>query len=186
MKAQWMVEFLLALCVLIVLAVCVPDGLERCLALVNSDQVLFEAQSDDSHQDAGSEIATAEIEARVIELVNQQRRAAGLPPLQPDPTLTEIARTRSQDMLARGYLDHLDPQTGELLFCQLLRARGMQGGGENLFLTDDSSGQVPEVAVTWWASSPTHYQNMVRAQYRRTGVGVAVRSWRVYITQIFL
>ncbi|MBA2502713.1 MAG: CvpA family protein, partial [Pyrinomonadaceae bacterium] len=43
------------------------------------------------------------LEAEMLELVNEERRAAGLAPLAPDSELTEVARRHSADMWARGY-----------------------------------------------------------------------------------
>jgi hypothetical protein len=54
----------------------------------------------------------AEAEARMLDLVNRDRRVAGLPPLAPDPELATVARAHSQDMLANNYVAHVSPVTG--------------------------------------------------------------------------
>src|SRR6266567_8993755 len=51
-----------------------------------------------------------ELEARMLELVNRERIAAGLKPFAPDPELTEVARRHSADMFARGYFAHVTPE----------------------------------------------------------------------------
>src|SRR5205085_1377516 len=47
-----------------------------------------------------------ELEAQMLELINQERASAGLAPLAADPELTEVARRHSADMFARGYFSH--------------------------------------------------------------------------------
>ncbi len=51
-----------------------------------------------------------DLEQRMLDLVNQERQAAGLSPLAPDPELTEVARRHSADMFARGYFAHDTPE----------------------------------------------------------------------------
>ena len=45
-----------------------------------------------------------ELEARMLDFVNQERVAAGLRPLDSDPELTQVARQHSMDMFARWVL----------------------------------------------------------------------------------
>ena len=51
-----------------------------------------------------------DLEKRMLDLVNQERQAAGLRPLAADPELTEVARRHSADMFARGYFAHDTPE----------------------------------------------------------------------------
>ncbi|HEU4835780.1 MAG TPA: CvpA family protein, partial [Pyrinomonadaceae bacterium] len=51
-----------------------------------------------------------DLEKQMLDLVNQERQAAGLSPLAPDPELTEVARKHSADMFARGYFAHDTPE----------------------------------------------------------------------------
>ena len=51
-----------------------------------------------------------ELEARMLELVNKERVANGLPPLAADPELTVVARKHSGDMFSRGYFAHDTPE----------------------------------------------------------------------------
>src|SRR6185295_3795317 len=50
-----------------------------------------------------------DLEARMLDSVNQERRIAGLKPLAPDPELTEVARRHSTDMFMRSYFAHETP-----------------------------------------------------------------------------
>jgi uncharacterized protein YkwD len=57
--------------------------------------------------------------------------------------------------------------------------------GENLFWSANIAQPVP-AAVEGWMNSPGHRANILRSEYRETGIGV----WRIgnsyWVTQIFL
>jgi uncharacterized membrane protein required for colicin V production len=51
-----------------------------------------------------------DLEDRMLYLVNEERRKAGLDTLKPDPELAQVAREHSRDMFARGYFSHYTPR----------------------------------------------------------------------------
>ena len=108
-----------------------------------------------------------DLEARMLELVNQERQAAGLSPLAPDPELTEVARRHSADMFARGYFAHDTPEG--LTPFDRMRAANVHfiTAGENLALAPT----IP-VAHTGLMNSPGHRANILRPQFGRLGIGV--------------
>jgi uncharacterized protein YkwD len=74
-----------------------------------------------------------DLEQRLIELAAERRRAAGVPPLQPDPGLRTAARAHALDMLERGYFDHVTPDgqdVGDRI--AILDRRFIGTTGENL------------------------------------------------------
>lgn len=108
-----------------------------------------------------------DLEASMLEMVNAERRAAGLPPVKPDPKLTELARAHSRDMLARGYFSHVTPE-GEDLGKRLAKAHiGYLSAGENLALAPSLLG-----AHDGLMHSPGHRANILRPQFGRLGIGV--------------
>jgi uncharacterized protein YkwD len=108
-----------------------------------------------------------DLEARMLELVNTERRAAGLPPVKADPDLVPVARAHSQDMLARGYFAHVSPE-GKDLGDRLRQARVLYfSAGENLALAPTLHS-----AHTGLMHSPGHKANILRPQFRRLGVGI--------------
>ena len=108
-----------------------------------------------------------DLEKRMLDLVNQERQAAGLNPLQPDPELTEVARRHSADMFARGYFAHDTPE-GATPFDRM-RDAGVRflTAGENLALAPT----IP-VAHTGLMNSPGHRANILRPQFGRVGIGI--------------
>jgi uncharacterized protein YkwD len=108
-----------------------------------------------------------ELEARMLELVNKERMAAGLKPLTPDPELTEVARRHSSDMFARGYFAHDTPEGLDPF--DRMRAANVRfvTAGENLALAPT----VP-VAHRGLMNSPGHRANILHPQFGRVGIGI--------------
>jgi uncharacterized protein YkwD len=108
-----------------------------------------------------------DLEKQMLDLVNQERQAAGLNPLAADPELTEVARKHSADMFARGYFAHDTPE-GKSPFDRMNEA-GVRflTAGENLALAPT----IP-VAHTGLMNSPGHRANILRPQFGRLGIGV--------------
>jgi uncharacterized protein YkwD len=108
-----------------------------------------------------------DLERRMLDLVNQERAAAGLRPLAPDPELTEVARRHSADMFSRGYFAHETPE-GRTPFDRMSEANvRFLTAGENLALAPT----LP-VAHTGLMNSPGHRANILRSQFGRVGIGI--------------
>jgi uncharacterized protein YkwD len=108
-----------------------------------------------------------DLEARMLELVNKERVAAGLKPLAPDPELTEVARRHSADMFARGYFAHDTPE-GRDPFDRMREANvRFLTAGENLALAP-----TVQVAHRGLMTSPGHRANILQPQFGRVGIGI--------------
>ncbi|HJT25918.1 MAG TPA: CvpA family protein [Pyrinomonadaceae bacterium] len=108
-----------------------------------------------------------DLEKQMLDLVNQERQAAGLNPLAADPELMQVARQHSTDMFARGYFAHDTPE-GLTPFDRMNKA-GVRflTAGENLALAPT----LP-LAHTGLMNSPGHRANILRPQFGRVGIGV--------------
>lgn len=122
-----------------------------------------------------------ELEARMLELVNAERRAAGLKPLRADPDATQVARAHSRDMFARSYFSHVSPD-GDNLGDRLRKAReGYLTAGENLALAPTLTS-----AHTGLMNSPGHRRNILRPQFGRVGIGILDGGRHgIMVTQVF-
>ncbi len=108
-----------------------------------------------------------DLEARMLELVNQERMATGLKPLALDPELTKVARQHSADMFERGYFAHDTPE-GRDPFDRMREANvRFVTAGENLALAPT----VP-VAHRGLMNSPGHRANIMHPQFGRVGIGI--------------
>jgi uncharacterized protein YkwD len=108
-----------------------------------------------------------DLEARMLELINQERVAAGLKPLAFDPELREVARRHSADMFARGYFAHDTPE-GLDPFDRMREANvRFVTAGENLALAPSL-----QVAHRGLMNSPGHRANILYPQFGRAGIGI--------------
>ena len=108
-----------------------------------------------------------DLELQMLQLVNAERRSAGLPPVQADAKLAEVARSHSRDMFARGYFSHVTPE-GEDLGGRLQDAHvGYLSAGENIALAPTLY-----TAHDGLMHSPGHRANILRPQFGRLGIGI--------------
>jgi uncharacterized protein YkwD len=108
-----------------------------------------------------------ELEAEMLNLVNQERRAKGLKPLVADTALRAVARQHSKDMFNRGYFSHRSPE-GSDPFDRIRRANiRFLAAGENLALAPTLS-----IAHTGLMNSPGHRANILQKRFGRVGIGV--------------
>ncbi|MEW1611123.1 MULTISPECIES: CAP domain-containing protein [unclassified Streptomyces] len=118
--------------------------------------------------------------AEVLALVNQERAKVGCSPLTTSTPLTSLAQNFSEDMAARGFFDHTDPD-GDTPWDRAAQA-GVQGlGAENI-----ARGQADAQAVmTAWMNSDGHRENILNCDYRTIGIGVHEGSGGPWWTQNF-
>ncbi|ARH93395.1 CAP domain-containing protein [Streptomyces sp. MOE7] len=125
--------------------------------------------------DAGSSTA-----AQVLSLVNQERAQAGCSPVTADPELDALAQGFSDDMAARGFFSHTDPD-GHTPWDRA-RAKGITDlGGENI-----ARGQANAQSVMdSWMNSPGHRANILNCEYKTLGIGVHFGPGGPWWTQDF-
>ncbi|MDD6308192.1 MAG: stalk domain-containing protein [Clostridia bacterium] len=138
---------------------------------------------EETEKPADSEEKTEESdEKRVLTLVNQYRAEAGLAPLVWDDTLAKVAASHSKDMANRNYFSHTTPEG--LSPFDRMEKMGVtyRTAGENIA----AGMRTPEDVMEQWMNSPGHYANIMNANYKRLGVGIAKGgSYGVYWTQNF-
>jgi len=124
-------------------------------------------------------------ENAVAALINSYRVSSGLNQVAYEPTLTYIAKLRSQDLMDRGYFSHYTPE-GTTVF-DLLRANGITSKirGENLGQAMPASIGSPEAFLNAWQNSPSHNANMLRVGYNYIGVGMVDNGDRIVVTTVF-
>jgi uncharacterized protein YkwD len=156
------------------------------------------------------EIDVYELEKRIHELVNEEREKHGLQSLRWDEKLANIARKHSKDMATHGYVSHINlrgedaTQRGLNEGYRCYKDYGhyyTEGLAENIFQNNlyrsikyifgipfykwsDLEG-IARSTVQGWMESPSHSKNILNPNYDKEGIGVAISSYRVYITQNF-
>lgn len=108
-----------------------------------------------------------DLEAKMLEMVNEERVQQGLPPVKADPEMATVARAHSRDMLARGYFSHYSPE-GKTLNDRL-RAKSVRflTAGENLAIAPTL-----KMAHSGLMNSPGHRANILNPAYGRLGIGI--------------
>lgn len=113
-------------------------------------------------------------------LVNQQRRANGLPDLAVLPKLSQAAQVRSKELVSS--FSHTRPNGSDSI--TVLKEYGLTYTyyGENV-----AKGQTsPQQVMNSWMNSEGHRQNILTQQFKYIGIGVVYSNGVYYWTQIFL
>ena len=140
------------------------------------------------------EEVAVKLEARVFMLVAQERRRIDprAKPLSLDIELSEVARRHSEDMASKDYVGHTSDDgqtTATMIMDEDAKFRGVLG--ENIasqnFNSDDGMDldDFAQRLVDSWLNSADHKANLAYALYERSGVGVALNSHAIYVTQLF-
>ena len=121
-------------------------------------------------------------DAEMVSLINQERAKAGLPDLQVDPTLEQLAETKSRDMVRFNYFGHSSERFGTV-YDQLEHA-----GVKYQIVAENLIGASSCIkALQSENQSPAHRSNLLNPNFTRIGVGV-VRGgpYGLMITQILI
>lgn len=128
----------------------------------------------------------AQVEQEIFRRVNQQRREAGLTPLENNTRLRQLARDYSREMARESFFSHYSP-SGESVVDRAQEA-GLQYSyiGENIFKSVNAPlNRMPNIAVQGWMDSPGHRRNILREAFTEAGVGAWKQDNTVYVTQVF-
>lgn len=123
----------------------------------------------------------------ILRLVNIEREKAGVPALDWLDAIEPYATAKSLDMIKNNYFDHIDKQ-GRYTYNDMLDNGFMfLGWGENIITGHKSDvASTAKNLVDRWMASTGHRENILNADFNKTGVGVFVIGDKVYGTQIFI
>jgi uncharacterized protein YkwD len=132
-----------------------------------------------------------ELQALALDLVNRDRQVNGLPPLVEDPLLSLAAQRHAEDMLHRGFYNHVNPD-GQDPSDRFMAVGGQVGAGENIMQQQGgmpmalSYGLVEEYQKGWMYS-PGHRTNLLTAHYTTFGYGIVANplGTEIYAVQMF-
>ena len=132
-------------------------------------------------------VMPSELEAQVIDLVNNDRAAYGLAPVEFDPALLATARERAAAQSGEPFLNHYDDD-GKLAFVKNLARDGVgyELAGENLARMTDPDDSTALRAEDALMLSPTHRANILEPTFNHIAVGATMDAeGRVVLAQIF-
>ena len=127
-----------------------------------------EQQKEQEKIDVTNESSYAE---QMLRLVNEERKKAGVAPLELDSTLTKAAQIRAKEIMQ--VFDHTRPDGNN--FRSLLDEMGYSSSyaGENI---SKGTFEKPESAMMLWMNSKGHRENILNPDYKYLGVGSAFES----------
>jgi uncharacterized protein YkwD len=127
-------------------------------------------------------VATEVLEAKAIELTNQQRVANGCKALRTDAKLTAAARAHSADMVKQGFFSHTGSDGSDFVKREVRAGYTTGASAENIAWGYPTA----EAVVTGWMNSPGHRTNILNCTSVAVGVGVVRKAdGKVYWTQDF-
>jgi uncharacterized protein YkwD len=108
-----------------------------------------------------------DLEAKMLEMVNAERKKVGRSPLKADPEMKEVARAHSKDMFERGYFSHYTPEKKDPF--DRMKASGVKflTAGENL-----AFGKTLAICHQGLMNSPGHKANILQPAFGRLGIGI--------------
>ncbi len=126
--------------------------------------------------------ATAEQARRLIDLVNNARKANGLNALTVSSALTAGALKHSQDMAANNYLAHVSPTYGTMAVRMKTANISYWYAGENVARTSSA-----DRAHELFMASSGHRANILKPEYTHIGVAFvwSTTAGQYYITEWF-
>ncbi|WP_411274418.1 CvpA family protein [Daejeonella sp.] len=108
-----------------------------------------------------------DLEIRMLDLINNERKKAGLNLIAFDSKLAQVAVKHSLDMLQRGYFSHYTPE-GKSPYDRMRKERvRFRVAGENLALA-----QTLQSAHEGLMESPIHKANILHNSFKRVGIGI--------------
>ncbi|MRX71867.1 SCP-like extracellular protein [Bacillus lacus] len=137
-----------------------------------------QTQQAQNQQEANGNIS--DFESKVIELTNAERAKEGLPKLQADEEVSNVAQEKSNDMQQNQYFSHNSPTFGSPF--DMMRDFGVtyKTAGENIAMGQRS----PEEVVQAWMDSEGHRKNIMNGDFTHIGVGHTEEG--NYWTQMFI
>ncbi|MEU8762384.1 CAP domain-containing protein [Streptomyces sp. NPDC048659] len=117
---------------------------------------------------------------QVVALVNAERAKAGCGPLTSNATLVKAAQGHSDDMAARDFFDHTNPDGAGPGDRVTAAGYPWTTYGENIAMGQSTPAQVMES----WMNSPGHRANILNCDFKEIGVGVH-DAGGPYWTQVF-
>jgi uncharacterized protein YkwD len=121
------------------------------------------------------------LEQEILDRTNAERKRAGLPAYQVDPTLMKLARDHSATM---ARLDQLGHELEGKSFDKRIKESGYRhsGSGENVAQGQRTAEQV----LDSWMKSPGHKANILNERFTRIGIGFAAsKTGAPYYTEVF-
>lgn len=131
-----------------------------------------------------AQVGLSSDEQRLFDLVNHERKKAGLPPFQWSYYLAESARAHTQWMVKRKVLSHQFP--GEASLGERVGVTGARfdGAAENVAAGDIAGDTVANLHDSLM-NSPEHRANILSPKYNAVGLAIISNDGEMWVTEDF-
>ena len=116
-------------------------------------------------------VTLTEDEKEVFNLINEERRKAGISELKIDMEVQNVARVKAKDMVDNNYFSHTSPTYGSPFDMMKKFGISYKTAGENIAGNSSNSG-----AVKAWMNSEGHRANILNSSFNYTGIGIVGSS----------
>ena len=168
-----MLRFAALLLSCLVLSACGMGGLSDSLVGSKLNTPMGESMTGSEH----------DLALQVFALVNRERAAVGVDPLEWDEAAADVAYDHCIDMRVRGFYDHVNPDGDGP--CERIEAAVVENpycGGENIALRNPD----PQHVMDAWMGSRGHRTNILAPGYKRIGIGVHTGAGGPWWVQDFI
>ena len=154
-------------------------------------EIRTRGESQGTGGDSEAEFEPEAVEAAIVEHINDERFAVGVPNLGRDSGLRLAAREHSRDMHERDFFAHRNPDGEEpwhRAHCEAAETlhQGhvgeMQNQGSDYVWDTTTVGEAAAYVVEGWALSDGHYDIMIDGELESVGVGVIERDGEFLVT----
>jgi len=118
-------------------------------------------------------------------LTNEERIQNSLPELVVSPALTQAATLKAEDMATKGYFAHVSPEGKTPWHWFQKVGYKYDYAGENLAVNFTDSKDVTDA----WMNSPGHKANIIKANYKEMGTGIAFGTYKgqdtIFVVQMY-
>lgn len=111
----------------------------------------------------------------ILELVNKERARIGVAPLVMDENVQKSAQLKADDMVAKGYRQHIIPGTPYTLNSEMAYwvNKSCSKSSENITWGKDGDNEsTSHASFSAWMSSEPHRKAIQNPKYTKTGIGV--------------
>lgn len=110
-------------------------------------------------------------EQHMVDMINQERVAAGVNPVTVDLRLASVGRAKANDLKANNYFDHTSPTYGSPWAMMQQVGLTVKWAGENISGNKSVEGSMAALML-----SPGHRANILDPRFTHVGVGIAYGS----------
>lgn len=131
-----------------------------------------------------------EVTAAILSATNAYRKDQGLAELPEDGALQRAAAVHSADMALRNFIGDFNPD-GQGVRERVMAAKPDFAGSasENIAVLDGMGAKSPEeiatTVVKQWTSNPMRRKPLKDGTATATGVGIASKDGKLFVTQVF-